>query len=287
MSYRTLLITILLVGLVLTFGGCAPAASTPAPATAVAEAAQAAQATVTQFALSGTEWQLESTGGPEEPIPAPAGANLTLGFADYRYAGFSGCNWFQGLYSVKGDELTLEPPAKSLGGCVSKPDAAKWQASYLTALAAVANYAIEDGKLVLYAASKQRMGTMAPLKAVPLEGTAWELMFYPSSDAVAAVPVIPGAAITARFDGGKLTGNAGCNDYTADYKRDNTQLTFGPVSATKKMCAEPAGVMEQETAYLEMLAEVGAINQFARSIELLTADDVPVLMYHAALEPVQ
>lgn len=228
---------------------------------------------------------MESTGGPTDSSPAPAGANLTLGFGGYRYIGFAGCNWFQGLFDAKGDALTLEPPAKSQGGCVSKPEAQKLQASYLTGLASVVSYAIEDGKLVLYAANQQRMGTMAPLEAVPFEGTTWELMFYSSADAVDAVPVLPGAAITARFDGGKLTGNAGCNDYTADYTRDNTQLTFGPVAATKKMCAEPAGVMEQENTYLKLLAEVGAINQFARSIELLKADGTPLLMYHAALEP--
>jgi hypothetical protein len=45
--------------------------------------------------------------------------------------------------------------------------------------------------------------------------------------------------------------------------------------------------MEQENAYLKMLAEVWAINQFARSIELLKADGTPLLMYHAALEPAQ
>jgi len=285
MRYRTLLIVVFLVGLVLALASCAPTASTPAPATAVVEAAKAAQATVTQFALSGTEWQLESTGGPEDSSPVPAGANLTLGFGGYRYAGYSGCNWFQGMFDAKGDSLTLEPPAKTQGGCVSKPEAQKLQSSYLTGLTNVISYAIEDGKLVLYAANKQRMGTMAPLEAVPFEGTTWELMFYPSADAVDAVPVLPGAAITARFDGGKLTGNAGCNDYTADYKRDNTQLTFGPVVTTKKMCTEPAGVMEQENAYLKMLAEVGAINQFARSIELLKADGTPLLMYHSALEP--
>jgi heat shock protein HslJ len=287
MSYRTLLIVVLLVGLVLAFTGCTPTASTPAPATAVAEAAKAAQATVTQFALSGTEWQLESTGGPADSSPVPAGANLTLGFGGYRYAGYSGCNWFQGLFDAQGDALTLEPPARSLGGCLSKPEAEKLQSSYLTGLTNVISYAIEDGKLVLYAANKQRMGTMAPLEAVPFEGTTWELMFYPSADAVDAVPVLPGAAITARFGGGKLTGNAGCNDYTADYKRDSTQLTFGPVAATKKMCAEPAGVMEQENTYLKLLAEVGVINQFARSIELLKADGTPLLMFHAALEPAQ
>ena len=50
MSYRTLLIVVLLVGLVLAFAGCNLAVPTPAPATAVVEAAKAAQATVTQFA---------------------------------------------------------------------------------------------------------------------------------------------------------------------------------------------------------------------------------------------
>ena len=263
MSYRTLLIVVLLVGLVLAFAGCAPAASTPAPATAVAEAVQAAQETVTQFALSGTEWQLESTGGPKDSSPAPAGANLTLGFGDYRYAGFSGCNWFQGMFSAKGDGLTLEPPAKSLGGCVSKPEAQKMQSSYLTALA---NGSVMRSRTASWSCTPRSAthGDDGSPGGRALRGNTWELMFYPSSDAVAAVPVLPGAAITARFDGGKLTGNAGCNDYTADYKRDNTQLTFGPVAATKKMCAEPAGVMEQENTYLGDAGRCRRDQQFAR-----------------------
>ena len=90
--------------------------------------------------------------------------------------------------STRGRFLTLEPPAKSLGGCIAKPEAEKLQSSYLTGLANVISYAIEDGKLVLYAANKQRMGTMAPLEAVPFEGTTWELMFYPSADAVGRGP---------------------------------------------------------------------------------------------------
>ena len=92
------------------------------------------------------------------------------------------------MFSAKGNELVLEPPAKSLGGCVSKPEAQKMQSSYLTALANTVSYAVEDGKLVLFAAAQQRMMTMVPLEAVPFEGTTWDLMFYPSADAVDAVP---------------------------------------------------------------------------------------------------
>ena len=113
-----------------------------------------------------------------------------------------------------------------------------------------------------FAANEQRMMTMVPLEAVPFEGTMWELIFYPSSDAVDSVPVIPGTTITARFDGEKLTGSAGCNEYTADYKRADTLLTLGAIAVTKKTCAEPEGVMEQEQAYL------GCWRRSARSMSL-------------------
>ena len=82
----------------------------------------------------------------------------------------------------------------------------------------------------------------------------------------------------ARFDGGKLTGNAGCSDYNAEYAETATQLKVGPVAVTKKMCAAPEGVMEQENAYLKTLAEVGAINQFAR------LDPVAECLWHASAD---
>jgi heat shock protein HslJ len=288
MRQRAFLLISLLAVFVLALGGCSSApAPTPTSAAPVAAAVEDAQEKKAEFPLTGTEWQLETVGGPDDSSPAPAGVDVTLGFGGYRYVGYAGCNWFQGLFNTNGNDLTLEPPAKTQGGCISKPEAANLQSSYLTALASVINYAIEEGKLVLFAANEQRMMTMVPLDAVPFEGTMWELIFYPSSDAVDSVPVIPGTTITARFDGEKLTGSAGCNEYTAEYKRADTLLTLGAIAVTKKTCVEPEGVMEQEQAYLGALAEVGAIIESARSIDLFKDDVMPPLMYHAALEPAQ
>ena len=43
---------------------------------------------------------------------------------------------------------------------------------------------------------------------------------------------------------------------------------------------EPEGVMDQESEYLSMLATVGAVIESARTLELLTNDGTPLLLYH-------
>jgi mitochondrial fission protein ELM1 len=49
---------------------------------------------------------------------------------------------------------------------------------------------------------------------------------------------------------------------------------------TDNTCDEPDGVMDQESAYLSMLATAGRLVETARSIELLTEDGTPLFMYH-------
>ncbi len=63
--------------------------------------------------------------------------------------------------------------------------------------------------------------------------------------------------ITLKFDNDhQLSGNAGCNDYHADYHLDITSSTTGaidvqPISTTKRQC--DASIMEQEKRYLDAL----------------------------------
>lgn len=86
MSQRVFLSVALLAGVVLVLAGCpATPTPTPAPATAVAEAAEAVQETKSQFALAGTEWQLESLFGPEDAVPVIPETYPSLGFGIDRY----------------------------------------------------------------------------------------------------------------------------------------------------------------------------------------------------------
>ena len=106
-------------------GACA--APTPAPAaaaeTAVGEAAQSVQDTKANAALINTAWQLESFYDGPNAVPVVPGTAPTLGFGVDRYSGFGGCDFFMGTYLLRGDSLSLDPPAKTTGGCINKAKA--------------------------------------------------------------------------------------------------------------------------------------------------------------------
>ena len=125
-----------------------------------------------------------------------------------------------------------------------------------------------------------------------LAGTQWQVTAY-NNGREAVVSVSLGSEITAAFDAtGQVTGNAGCNDYFAPYQASGGAISIGAAGATRKSCASPAGVMEQESAYLaalqsaatytieadrlEMRDATGAIAvQMARSIEIAVATPAP------------
>jgi heat shock protein HslJ len=85
-----------------------------------------------------------------------------------------------------------------------------------------------------------------------LQGTTWRLTSFTSEGCSAAV--LPGTEITAAFGAdGKLTGSAGCNRYFASYQLSGNGITIGSAGSTLMYCAEPVGVMAQETTYLKLL----------------------------------
>ena len=60
---------------------------------------------------------------------------------------------------------------------------------------------------------------------------------------------------TALFANGEVSGTTGCNSFTASYEIiKGQQITIGPAMTTRKHCAEPDGIMEQEQQYLQALA---------------------------------
>ena len=74
--------------------------------------------------------------------------------------------------------------------------------------------------------------------ALELDGTSWLLTDYISPDG--AVFTVP-AAVTPllAFDGGNLTGNAGCNTFSSTYTVTGDVIEIGPIMSTKMACEEP------------------------------------------------
>jgi heat shock protein HslJ len=86
-------------------------------------------------------------------------------------------------------------------------------------------------------------------------------------------PVVAGTKVTATFDAtGRVSGSGGCNQYSAGYSVDGSGITFGPAATTFMYCAEPAGMMDQEQAYLALLHEAATYTATGAQLELRAAN---------------
>lgn len=89
----------------------------------------------------------------------------------------------------------------------------------------------------------------------------------------AIVSVLGNTTLTLAFTtDGRASGSAGRNDYTASYTSAASSLSFGPAATTRKICAEPARIMEQERQFLQALRTVAPARQEGDRLELRTAD---------------
>jgi heat shock protein HslJ len=88
-----------------------------------------------------------------------------------------------------------------------------------------------------------------------LAGTSWTLESL--GELGSQEPAISGVDVTLELlEGGALRGNAGCNNYFSNnYSAAAGVFSAGAVGSTRRACAEPAGVMEQESRVLDMLGE--------------------------------
>jgi heat shock protein HslJ len=95
-----------------------------------------------------------------------------------------------------------------------------------------------------------------------------------------AMVAIPAAVrIDLAFDGSarRASGSAGCNRWTASASSDGGRLAFGPAAASKRMCADPEGVMAVEAAFLGALGNVAQASIDGERLRLSAADGSPVL----------
>lgn len=107
--------------------------------------------------------------------------------------------------------------------------------------------------------------TSATLK---VEGTTWKLTSL--ATATGMNDTLPNTTITANFSDGNVTGSSGCNRYFGSYQLNNTEIKIGAVGSTLMFCADPDGLMAQETAYLSLLKNV---TSYAISNNKLTLSD--------------
>lgn len=115
--------------------------------------------------------------------------------------------------------------------------------------------------------TEAEVGVEPPLE---LAGTTWDVTHYQSDITGGFTNLWPDTEITLQFGtDGTISGNAGCNDYSATYQVEGSYITdpdpfgdeekgqaieIGELTMTEIAC-EAEDVMEQETEYLTMLQE--------------------------------
>ena len=230
--------------------------------------------------LTGGIWLLTELNG-EAPLP---GTTLTAEFdEDGRVGGSSGCNSYNTTYVVDGNKLNFgEQAASTMMAC---PDLIMIQeGEFHQALAATATYEIKDDNLILFDSSGNEVARFEVIDQ-SLEGSSWQVLSY-NNGKEAVVSVIIGTEITANFDeDGQLTGNAGCNNYSAQYEAQGENISIETAELTEMACLEPEGIMEQEQLYLAALETADTYKIEGVTMDMRTSEGSRVATFQRALNP--
>jgi heat shock protein HslJ len=147
--------------------------------------------------------------------------------------------------------------------------AGRVERAFLAALERVAGWRVDDEGLVLLDAGDEELLRFG---AATLVGS-WIATGVLRQDREAFVSIATGTEITATFsEEDEVSGSAGCNTHTATYSTDGGAIEITTPAATRTLCPEPEGVMEQEAAYLEALGSAASYRVDGGALELLNAD---------------
>ena len=196
--------------------------------------------------LEGTTWVL----GGGTDIGAPLGdVVVSAQFEGGTVSGTSGCNNYNGPYTLDGDKLTIGPNlARTQMACIG-PAAAVEQV-YLKLLTQVESYSISGETLSLAGSGGKTLLTFeASIGAEAIVGS-WTVLSYYSGDAITSV--LGGVTMTTDFTDADVSGNAGCNNFNGSYTVDGDSIKIGPLASTKKACSSEE-ISKQEADYLAAL----------------------------------
>jgi heat shock protein HslJ len=228
--------------------------------------------------IQGITWVLDAASIRRLAPGAPADARVDLLIEGDKVSGRAACNSYSGDVNVQAERISVGSLAVTEMAC--EPSLMELEAAYLSQLLASETYSVSAGSLLLSGRSGTELVFFeeAAPEPLPLTGTDWRLDTIAQGDAVSST--IAGTEVTVVFsENGQLTGNAGCNDYSAGYELADDSLSIGPVGTTQKACADPQGVMDQESTYLQRLDATASYAIQGDQLALFDASGMLLLGY--------
>lgn len=218
-----------------------------------------------QPSVDGTAWILATLGGQA----LTANTTVTLSFENGKASGSDGCNRYGASFTVTGDKLTFGKDMMSTMMACPEP-VMKQATAFTKALQSTATYKSDGKQLTLLDGSGKTLATFTA-QSTTLGGTTWNVTGI-NNGKQAVVSVLAGSKLTAEFGtDGKLTGSAGCNNYNTTYGTTGKTIKIGPAATTRKLCADPAGVMEQEAQFVKALQDATVYSMEGNKLELRNA----------------
>jgi len=222
--------------------------------------------------LSGSAWQLISFNNGQGGMESnQATQNITFTFGeDGTISGNAGCNNFTGSYTVDGDTLTVGPLATTRKMCSEPEGVMETEQAFLTDLGNAASFTFFGDTLTILDKDGGKLLVAKPAETLSITSTPWRLQSFNNGKG-AMVTSVATEKITAIFgEDGKVAGNAGCNDYNGSYEIDGNTITISPLASTRKMCSEPADVMNTEQTFLQNMTNAAT---FSIENDMLTLFD--------------
>ncbi|WP_374686405.1 META domain-containing protein [Promineifilum sp.] len=229
--------------------------------------------TTEESGVQGVRWVLVSyLNAAGETVDALADREATLEFrADGQLGGNASCNQFFAGYTIDGDALTVTQAGSTMMAC-EPAEIMDQEAQYLNNLQAAATFAATAEQLTIANANGDVVLTFRASQPASLTGTNWTVTSF-NTGTEAVTSLLADTTMTATFtEDGQLNGSAGCNNFMTSYTVDGDAITIQPAATTRKMCNEPAGIMEQETQFVNALATAATYHISGNSLELRTAD---------------
>jgi heat shock protein HslJ len=234
-----------------------------------------------ETSLSDVTWELDSyLDAQGQVVNALPDAQATLEFAAGQLSGSNGCNRYFASYTQDGKNLTLGPAGSTRMAC--EEARMTQESAFMVALGKVAAYRLKAARLELLDAEGKVQLTFSVQEPLPLAGTTWAMTSL-NNGQQAVVSTLEGVDVTAIFESGdRVGGSAGCNAYSAEYKVNGSSLTISQAVSTLMACETPAGVMEQEAAYLKALENAAAFKVRGSTLEIYDAGGILILSFSAA-----
>ena len=238
-------------------------------------------------------WRLvRYAGAGGQLLPGLPGTEVTATFAAGQVTGSAGCNRYTGGYTLMGSTIRVTGVASTQAFCASPPGLMQQETAYLADLRRATRVDASGDTLRLGSVTGATLLEYVPQVQTPLEGTTWSAESY-NNGRGGVVSLIAGTRITAWFDGGNVSGSAGCNNYNAGYSLGGAggslggTITIGPAASTRMFCGDPPGVMDQETAYLAALSTANRYRIEGDRLTLETNSGARVASYRVAASDVR